>query len=175
MVYACSKKVKMSENAKYSFINTNIIQVQIFITGVAMKKGILFIIFGFLFFGYCYSQTVVTVEITNVVVNGGIVYVDIFSTADGFRNGNPYISFELQANNTVISREFSLPNGEYVISAFQDSNNNQRLDYNLFGVPRELVGMSNYFGRGYPSKNFDRQKILVNNSTGTITIGLYKF
>jgi hypothetical protein len=35
--------------------------------------------------------------------------------------------------------------------------------------------MSNYSGSGYPSKNFDRQKIMVNNSTGRITIGLYKF
>jgi hypothetical protein len=35
--------------------------------------------------------------------------------------------------------------------------------------------MSNYFGRGYPSKKFDRQKTLINNLIGKITIGLYKF
>jgi uncharacterized protein (DUF2141 family) len=68
-----------------------------------------------------------------------------------------------------------LPIGEYVITAFQDANNNQRLDFGLFGRPRELVGISNFFGRGNPSRNFDRQKILVNNSTGKITIGLYRF
>jgi len=29
---------------------------------------------------------------------------------------------------------------EYVISVYQDANNNGRLDYGLFGIPKELVG-----------------------------------
>ena len=144
-----------------------------------MKKIVVLLGLIFTLTVYCFSQTVnngrITIEITNVVINGGRIYLTIFSTAENFRNETPDFTFILEAQNTNVFQELSLPNGEYVISAFQDANNNQRLDYNLFGVPRELVGMSNYFGRGYPSKNFDRQKILVNNSTGTITIGLYKF
>jgi uncharacterized protein (DUF2141 family) len=114
-----------------------------------MKKVIFFIIFCFVFFAYFFSQTVnysrITIEITNVVINDGIVYLAIFSTAENFRNETPDFTFALEAGNTSVSQELLLPNGEYVISAFQDANNNQRLDYNLFGVPRELVGMSNYF------------------------------
>ena len=140
-----------------------------------MKKIIVSLFLICVLTGYCFSQTVITVEVTNIVVNDGIVYVDIFSTADGFRNGNPYVSFQLQSNSAILTHEISLPNGEYLITAYQDANNNQRIDYGLFGVPKELVGMSNYSGSGYPSKNFDRQKIPVNNSTGKITIGLYKF
>jgi len=144
-----------------------------------MKKVVILLGLIFTLTVYCFSQTVnnerIIIEITNVVINGGRIYLTICSTAENFRNETPDFTFILEAQNTNVFQELSLPNGEYVISAFQDANNNQRLDYNLFGVPRELVGMSNYFGRGYPSKNFDRQKILVNNSTGTITIGLYKF
>jgi hypothetical protein len=40
---------------------------------------------------------------------------------------------------------------------------------------RNRVAVSNYFGKGYPSKSFDKQKIPVNNSTGKIPVGLYKF
>jgi uncharacterized protein (DUF2141 family) len=140
-----------------------------------LKKVIVFLFLGCVLASYCFSQTVITVEVTNVVVNNGIVYVDIFSTANGFRNGNPYFSFGMQSNGAILTHELSLPNGEYVITAYQDANNNQGLDYGLFGVPKELVGLSNYFGRGNPSKKFDRQKILVNNSTGKITIGLFRF
>ena len=144
-----------------------------------MKKIVVLLSLIFTLTVFCYSQTVnnghITIEITNVVVNGGRIYLTICSTAESFRNETPDFTFIIEAQNTNVFQELSLPNGEYVISAFQDANYNQRLDYNLFGVPRELVGMSNYSGRGYPSKNFDRQKILVNNSTGTITIGLYKF
>jgi uncharacterized protein (DUF2141 family) len=148
---------------------------KIYFFGGILKRAIVFLFLGCVLTDYCFSQTVITVEITNVAVNDGIVYVDIFSTADGFKNGNPYVSFELQPNSAILTHEISLPNGEYLISAYQDANNNQRLDYGLFGIPKELVGLSNYLGKGNPSKNFDKQKILVNNSTGTITIGLYRF
>jgi len=147
--------------------------------GVIMKKSVCFLCFGCIFSAYCYSQTVnnrrITVEITNVVVNGGRVYLTICSNADNFRNEISDFEFVLEADNTIISQELSLPNGEYVISAYQDANNNGKLDYGMFGIPKELVGISNYFGKGYPSKSFDKHKILINNSTGKVSIGLYKF
>ena len=144
-----------------------------------MKRIISLLFFSGFIASLCFSQTVsnirVTVEITDVVINGGSVYIAVFSNTESFRNETPFISFELKADNKTLSQELSIANGEYVIAAFQDTNNNQKLDYGLFGIPRELVGVSNYFGRGFPSQNFDRQKIPINNLTGKITIGLYKF
>ena len=116
-----------------------------------------------------------TVEITNVVVNNGKVYLAIFTNADEFRKENPPIAFELESNRTVLSQEVSLPPGNYLISAFQDTNGNQKLDYGLFGIPRELIGISNYDGKGFPSRSFDRHKIPINSATGKITISLHKF
>jgi uncharacterized protein (DUF2141 family) len=108
-------------------------------------------------------------------VNGGKVYLAIFSTSESFKKEEPEIAFELQSDKTVIIKEVSLPRGEYVVSAFQDANNNLKLDYGLFGIPKEIVGISNYFGKGLPSKNFDKQKILIDNTVEKIVIGLYKF
>jgi len=123
-----------------------------------------------------FSQNVrITVDITNVVINDGNVYLAIFFNAEEFRKEEPSMAFQLDSTSTVLSQEVLLPPGEYLISAFQDSNNNQKLDTNFLGVPRELVGLSNYSGRGFPSKNFDRHKVPVNNTTGKIVIGLYKF
>jgi len=142
-----------------------------------MKKFIGFMVLSCALSAYCFAQTVntITVEITNIVINGGKVYLAIFSNAEGFQKEVPDFAFTLEADNTIKSQVVSLPAGEYVVSAFQDTNNNVRLDYGLFGVPKELVGISNYSGKGFPSKSFDKQKILINNSTGKITIGLYKF
>ena len=144
-----------------------------------MRKITVLSFLFFFFSGYCFSQTVnnviVTIEITNVVTNGGKIYLTIFSTAEKFKNGMPDFSFTLEDNNSIVSKELSLPVGEYVISAFQDANNNRSLDYGLFGAPKELVGLSNYIGKGYPSKYFDKQKVLINSMTGKIVIGLYKF
>ena len=144
-----------------------------------MKKIIAFLFLISVFSFYCYSQTAnskkITVEITNIVVNGGKVYLAIFSNAEEFRKEEPYAAFELEDSTSVISKEVTLPYGEYVISAFQDANNSKKLEYGLFGVPKELVAISNYFGKGLPSRNFDKQKITVNNAAEKVTIGLYKF
>ena len=144
-----------------------------------MKKAIIFLVLTFVFCGLCFSQagnTVnITVEITNVVVNGGKIYLAIFATSESFKKEVPEIAFELEADKTSLIQEVTLARGEYVVSALQDANGNKVLDYGLFGVPKELVGISNYFGKGFPSKNFDKQKILIDEKTGKVTIGLYKF
>ena len=144
------------------------------------KRNFCKIMFLLFFTFFCsvnlFSQNVrITVDITNVVINDGNVYLAIFFNAEEFRKEEPSMAFQLDSTSTVLSQEVLLPPGEYLISAFQDSNNNQKLDTNFLGVPRELVGLSNYSGRGFPSKNFDRHKVPVNNTTGKIVIGLYKF
>jgi len=144
--------------------------------GMIFKKAALLLFFTVFFAVNVFANNVrFTVEITNVVINDGKVIIAIFANVNEFRREEPSMYFMLDSTSTVITQEVSLPAGEYLISAFQDSNNNQRLDNNLFGVPRELVGISNYSGRGFPSRNFDRHKIPINNTTDKITIGLYRF
>ena len=144
-----------------------------------MKKFSVLLFFFCFFSGYCFSQTVnsvaIVIEITNVVNKGGKVYLSIFTNAESFKNEVPDFIYTLEDNNTILSQELSLPTGEYVITAWQDANGNVKMDYGLFGVPKELVGLSNYFGKGYPSKSFDKQKIFINKMTEKIVIGLYKF
>lgn len=144
-----------------------------------MKRVIILIILTCAFCSYCFSQTInnriITLEIINVIENGGTIYVSIYSNEQSYRNRQASFSFQFEANSTIISHELTIPHGEYAIAMFQDSNNNGRLDYGLFGIPRELVGMSNYFGRGFPANNFDKLKIFVNNTTEKITVGLYRF
>jgi uncharacterized protein (DUF2141 family) len=142
-----------------------------------MKKLISFLFLGSVISAYCFTQTVnsVTIEITNVVIIGGKVYLPVCSTSDNFKNEKPDFLFALEAKDNVVFKELSLPSGEYLFSVYQDANDNGELDYGLFDIPKELVEMSNYFGKDYPSKSFDKQKTPVNNSTGKISVGLYKF
>jgi len=115
------------------------------------------------------------IEITHVVVNDGKVYLAVFANADEFRREAPFMAFELESSSTVLLQEVSIAPGEYLLSAYQDRNGNQELDYNLVGIPRELVAISNYFGRGIPTRNFDRHKVPIDASTGKVSIRLYKF
>jgi uncharacterized protein (DUF2141 family) len=50
--------------------------------------------------------------------------------------------------------EINLPEGEYVINAYQDINNNDKVDLGLLFIPKEPVGITNYNG-GIPG-NFNK-------------------
>ncbi len=143
-----------------------------------MKKVIIFFILSFSFCGFCFSQadnTVnVTVEINNIVTNGGKVYLVVFFTAESFKKEKPDLAVEIPFDESSVIKEGSLPRGECVLFVFQDANNNIKLDCGLFGIPKEKFGISNYFGKGYPSRNFDKQKIMIDENTGKIVLGLYK-
>ena len=122
---------------------------------------------------FSFAQNVqVVVEVTNVVINDGKVHCAVFFNADEFKREEPTIAFELDSTSAVLTYVVTLPPGEYVVSAFQDRNGNMECDFRgLF--PTELVAISNYSGRGFPSRNFNRQKVLINSATGRVSIGLY--
>ena len=116
-----------------------------------------------------------TIEVTNVTINGGKVHLAVFFTAEEFRKELPSRAYELNSNSTTQTQQVTLPAGQYLIAVFQDANNNGELDYNFLGIPKEMVGISNYSGRGFPTKNFDRHKVPVDSTTEKVTVRLTKF
>ncbi len=144
-----------------------------------MKRFICFLVTDFILTSFCFAQTLdnikATVEITNVTVNDGKIFVAVFANAESFKKEEPEFAFELEPDKTILAVDVTIPAGEYVISAIQDANNNQKLDYNLIGIPKEMVAISNYYGKGFPSKNFDKQKITIDSVTEKITVALFKF
>jgi len=142
-------------------------------------KNTVIIVFVLFFLVFCTlnsaAQNVqVTIQITNVTVNGGRVVGGIFLNADEFRRQIPSVSFNIESTSTVVSCVLSVPPGEYVISAFQDTDGNGNPNFNVLGIPREMIAITNFNGRGFPSQNYDRQKVPVNSTTPVITFGLYK-
>jgi len=64
-----------------------------------------------------------------------------------------------------------LPQGECMVWAYQDGNNNGKLDSGIFGIPKEPIGLTNYGGKGVPG-GFNKHKVPVNRDTAKITINL---
>ena len=119
-----------------------------------------------------FSQSIsTTIEINGVMVNGGRVAVAVFSNENQFKKKEPYISFWLESINDEIRYDVDLPEGEYVVTVYQDENNNGKLD-SFFFRPREPVGMTNYTG-GIPG-NFQKLKTTINGSSKRISIDLIR-
>jgi uncharacterized protein (DUF2141 family) len=112
-----------------------------------------------------------TIEINGVVINDGLVYVAVYSNENDYKNEDAFVSFILQPDNTVLMYSLELPEGEYVVSAFQDRNNDGRLNVIIFGIPTEHVGKTNYNLRGVPG-NFNRLKVPVNNSSRRLIVNM---
>lgn len=65
----------------------------------------------------------------------------------------------------------NVPKGEYAISAFHDENKNEKMDTNIFGIPKEPIGISNNAKGFMGPPKFKNAKFLVQgNISLSITI-----
>lgn len=141
-----------------------------------MKNYRFYFIFVLLFLaGNLYADIPFTVEIRNVTVNGGTVYVSIYSNEESFKpdNAKPDIIMTIEPDNEIIIFEIQIPEGEYVIGAYQDANGNGDMDYNIFRIPKEPYGFSNM--RGKIPGNYNKLKYKIDNQNRKIIIPLVMY
>ncbi len=98
----------------------------------------------FLFANASKVQTKVVADITGFKDNTGVCRACIFNSASSFSGkGQPFQCIVVPINNTTIQAIFeNIPSGVYAISVFHDINNNNQMDKNFFGIPKEGYGAS---------------------------------
>ena len=93
----------------------------------------------------------VTVEVRNIETKGEM-HLAIYDDADVFENDNGekggaakgIVEGVIEEVGTgTATYTFELPSGTYAIGIFVDSNYNNEMDRNFFGVPKEQYGFSN--------------------------------
>ena len=78
-------------------------------------------------------------EINNLQSNNGPLYIRILD-----ENENPVIVGTSPVINYSARISFdSISPGKYAIQFFHDENENQKMDFNLIGIPKEKFGSSN--------------------------------
>jgi uncharacterized protein (DUF2141 family) len=115
----------------------------------------------------------VTLEFQGIVPGGGTVYVAIFYRADSFKKQIPEYALSVEPAAETVRAEISLPEGDCIVSCYQDANGNVKMDSGIFGMPKELIGLTNYDGKGMTG-GFKKLTVPVNRDTGVITVRLYK-
>jgi uncharacterized protein (DUF2141 family) len=119
------------------------------------------------------AQITTKVKINGVQKNGGAIYISIFNNELSFKSREAYLSFSLNADCEIVTKDLNLPAGQYVFSIYQDSNGNGKLDSNLIGIPKEKFGFTNYDGKSAPG-NFNRHRVEVNEYSKAIVVTLFK-
>ena len=98
----------------------------------------------FLSVSVCAQSRVVAV-VSNFESNKGLVRACIFSNESSFNGegGKPLQCVSTGIQNRQASISFSnLPPGVYAVFLFHDTNNNNRMDKNFLGIPKEGYGSS---------------------------------
>jgi uncharacterized protein (DUF2141 family) len=104
-----------------------------------------------------------TVSVSGLKNNVGILKVGLYNSDGTFlKSIYKSIRSEIKENGAKVTFE-GIPKGEYAISAYQDENNNGKLDKNIMGIPSEDVACSNN-AKGFmgPPKYKDA-KFKINN------------
>jgi len=136
---------------------------------IAFVFCVLLLVTGSLFADNVYT----TIEINGVTVNGGSVYVSVYSNENDYKSETAFDQFILQPDNKTLTHFLELPEGEYVVSVFQDSNNDGKLKTGVFGIPKEPVGKTNYNLKGSPG-DFNKLKAPVNSGSTKLIVNMGK-
>lgn len=86
------------------------------------------------------------IDITNLRNSKGQLLVSLFNSASGFPD-DPKKAYRITritlTSRSAIARFDDLPSGTYAIAILHDENNDQEMNKNFLGIPREGYGFSN--------------------------------
>ncbi len=105
----------------------------------------------------------------------GIVIFELFDSANTFGDlRDPVKVQKFPLDGRGVYHIKNIPPGEYALLVYYDENNNDRIDKNFIGIPREPLGFSNsYRPKGPPS--YKRASFILNEEmTLTFDVKLYR-
>ncbi|MCD4828062.1 MAG: DUF2141 domain-containing protein [Candidatus Cloacimonetes bacterium] len=93
-----------------------------------------------------WAQATLTIEVSGVRSDDGMVMMSLLSGEDSFKNGQGEAFFQAHAaieNGRVVFVIEDVPPGVYAIRVMHDENGNGKMDTNWIGIPKEGYGASN--------------------------------
>ncbi len=118
---------------------------------------------------------VVTVIVSGVRSNAGHVLVAVCDKATFLEPTCRYTGRAPASNGAVTIRIEGVPPGIYAAQAFQDENDNGKIDRSLLGFPREGLGFSNDAKISFGPPSFDDAAFSLGPSGASIRFALRYF
>ena len=112
------------------------------------------------------SANELALTLNNITKHEGKIMVALFDSEANYNGeGKAAAVAMIPVTNGKVSYTFSnIENGSYAIKLYHDENNNQKMDFNDYGIPTEGYGFSNNVGAfGIPS--FEEAKFEVLEQT----------
>ena len=114
------------------------------------------------------------VQVTGFRREGGELALALFDSETAYEAREPAVrkAWVPVADGRAQWTVDNLPAGEYTVIAYHDENGNRELDYRLFGIPKEKVGISNNVRGAFGPPRFERAKFALTEPVTVIEIEL---
>jgi uncharacterized protein (DUF2141 family) len=116
-----------------------------------------------------------SVHITNIKSATAPIKIALYDKASSFPGEKGHYlakNFVPGKTGEVIFTFAGVQEGQYAVALYQDSDNNNRLNTNFFGYPKEPFGFSNNIKPRFSSPSFRQCAVMVNKGQHDITIKL---
>ena len=121
----------------------------------------------------CQAQGTIEVTVSDVESDDGKIIFMLFDGEDGFpsEKEKAYKRIKVNAKEGQIPYTFrDLPFGTYALSVAHDENDNDEIDKNFVGFPKERIGASNQTRFGKPS--FKKSKFTLSENQKSVVINM---
>ena len=123
---------------------------------------------------FALAQTAkITIEVSNIKNDNGNIGFALYNNANDFTK-KEFKAQNVKAQKGKVYATFeNIPAGSYAVAVLHDENKNEKMDFNLVGIPKEAYGFSNN-AKGFmaPPKFSDAAIRLQNGESKNITIKL---
>lgn len=114
------------------------------------------------------AQHTLTIKISNLKSDKGSIMIALFKGQAGFpKDGSKAIQkTKVTIKDKKATITFTdLPTGDYAFALFHDENSNNKMDNNMFGMPKEGYGFSTNFKPTMNAPDFDEADFKIEGDT----------
>jgi uncharacterized protein (DUF2141 family) len=122
-----------------------------------------------------FAQGKIQVTVSNIQPLKGAIRVGLFNNEDDFPDRAIAGKIEKVFSDKVIVTFEGLTAGDYAVSVFHDENENEKLDTNFMGIPKEGFGFGNNVMGTFGPPPFQKAKVKVDGNTVVQEISLRHF
>ncbi len=116
------------------------------------------------------------VIVTNIKQSEGSIQLAIYNSEETFmKDALSTQTVKADTSGTVLVVFSDLPYGDYALSIFHDINDNEELDTNFMGIPKEPFGFSNNSMGAFGPPSFEKASINVKEPDTQTGIKLKSF
>jgi len=106
-----------------------------------------------------------TIEFEITETNSGEIRFAIYDSKENHMEKEFRTATSSVENNTAKINLENMPKGTYSFSYYHDVNNNNELDKNMMGIPKEPYGFSNGEKGRFGPPSFEESKIVITKDT----------